>query len=78
VAQIRVVDPTTGRVVAVSPPDTIARMREEVQSYQDTAQQLTRSRSTVDAALQNSGEDPLAGLLGDSQPDGVVEGAEAT
>src|SRR5689334_5905616 len=33
-AQIRVIDPTTHQVVAVSPPDSIARMQQEIFAYQ--------------------------------------------
>ena len=39
VAQIRVIDPTTHQVIAESPPDTIARMQEEVFAYQGVANQ---------------------------------------
>ena len=33
-AEIRVVDPTTHQVVATSPPETIAQMRQEMLAYQ--------------------------------------------
>ncbi len=35
VSGIRVIDSVTHQVIAESPPDTIARMREEVLAYQD-------------------------------------------
>ncbi len=34
-AEIRVVDPTTHQVVAASPPETIAQMRQEMLAYQN-------------------------------------------
>jgi hypothetical protein len=36
-AQIRVIDPTTRQVVASSPPDTIARIQQEMLAYQNAA-----------------------------------------
>lgn len=44
-AQIRVIDPTTHQVVAVSPPDSIARMQQEIFAYQGVASQ---SRTAAD------------------------------
>lgn len=44
-AQIRVIDPTTNEVIAESPPDSIARMQQEVLAYQGVANQ---SRATID------------------------------
>lgn len=44
-AQIRVIDPTTHQVVAVSPPDSIARMQQEIFAYQGVASQ---SRGAAD------------------------------
>ncbi len=38
-AQIRVIDPTTHQVIAESPPDSIARMQQEVLAYQGVASQ---------------------------------------
>ncbi len=35
VAQIRVIDAVTHQVIAKSPPDSIARMQQEMQAYQD-------------------------------------------
>ena len=36
-AQIRVIDQTTHQVIAASPPDTIARMQQEILTYQRLA-----------------------------------------
>lgn len=38
VSAIRVVDPTTGQVIAENPPDSIARMQQEIATYQKMAQ----------------------------------------
>ena len=37
VTQIRVIDPATHRVIAATPPDTIARFEREVAAYQQVA-----------------------------------------
>lgn len=34
-AEIRVIDPTTHQIVAASPPETIAQMRQEMLTYQN-------------------------------------------
>ncbi len=36
---IRVIDPTTHQVIAASPPDSIARMQQEIAAYQGVASQ---------------------------------------
>lgn len=38
-AAIRVIDPTTHQVIAASPPDSIARMQQEIAAYQSIASQ---------------------------------------
>ncbi len=42
-AQIRVIDPTTHQVVAESPPDSIARMRQEMLAYQTLGSKTTNA-----------------------------------
>lgn len=39
VAHIQVTDPTTGEVIASSPPDSISRIQQEMQAYQNLASQ---------------------------------------
>ncbi|MGH2389799.1 MAG: hypothetical protein ACRDIE_16480 [Chloroflexota bacterium] len=39
IAAIRIIDSVTHQVVAESPPDSIARMREEVLAYQDVVRE---------------------------------------
>lgn len=43
--QIRVIDQTTHQVVAESPPDSIARMQQEMQAYQGLGSQASRVAS---------------------------------
>lgn len=43
--QIRVIDQTTHQVVAESPPDSIARMQQEMQAYQGLGSQAGRVTS---------------------------------
>ncbi len=42
-AEIRVIDPTTHQVVAESPPDSIARMRQEMLAYQTLGSKTTNA-----------------------------------
>ena len=46
-AQIRVIDPTTHQVIAESPPDSIARMQQEVLAYQGVASQSRAAAADV-------------------------------
>lgn len=39
IEEIRVIDPTTHQVIAASPPDSIARMQQEIAAYQGVASQ---------------------------------------
>ncbi len=43
IAQIRVVDAVTHEVIAESPPDTIARMQDEMLAYQQVARSSRQS-----------------------------------
>lgn len=41
VAEIRVIDQTTHQVIAASPPDSIARIQQEMVAYQGLGKQVT-------------------------------------
>ena len=43
VTQIRVIDPSTHRVIAATPPDTIARFEREVAAYQQVARDAAKN-----------------------------------
>lgn len=43
VTQIRVIDPSTNRVIASTPPDTIARFEREVAAYQQVAREAAKN-----------------------------------
>lgn len=46
IAQIRVVDSVTHQVVGTSPPETIARIQQEMQAYQDVAKSKNSTSTT--------------------------------
>lgn len=56
-AQIRVIDQTTHQVIAVSPPDSIARMQQEILTYQRLAHdsQAPQNNSTASISPPENG-----------------------
>lgn len=50
-AQIRVIDQTTHQVIAVSPPDSIARMQQEILTYQRLAHDSQAPQSSSSSSI---------------------------